>query len=166
MLSKAMRNQGFRVIGVDISVESLRVFKRTDQRVSLIQGAGESLPFSNRHFQTIVCLGVWRHLRHPELVLDEICRVLGKDGNLLLGYFPPKLGGLIHIPHNFWGRMLVYLYNKTVHLFGYDDFADFDLEGKTSLTIRKRFEEVRIIDSGQHWHLIQAWYPRAILNST
>jgi ubiquinone/menaquinone biosynthesis C-methylase UbiE len=165
MLSKALINQGFRVIGIDISMKSLRILQRTDRRLTLIQGDVESLPLSGQHLNVLVCLGVWRHLRHLEVVLDEICRVLSKDGNFILGYFPPKLGGLVHIPDSRWGRMIVCLYNKTVHWLGYDDLVDFDLGEQTLETIGKRFDQIHRVVSGQHWYLILACRPRTRLNS-
>ena len=164
MLSKALASQGFRVIGIDVSMESLRALKRTDPRVVLIQCNAESFPISNHCFQALVCLGVWRHLRHFEIVLDEICRVLSEDGNFILGYFPPKLGGVFRAPDNRWGRILVGLYHKTVLKFGYDDRVDFEIERRTLQAIGKRFEQVRKIGSGEHWYLIMALRPHARLN--
>jgi len=165
MLSKALIDHGFHVIGIDISMKSLRILQRTERRLTLIQGDVESLPFSGQHLKDLVCLGVWRHLRHIGVVLDEICRVLSKDGNFILGYFPPKLGGLVHIPDNRWGRMIVNLYNKMVHWLGYDDTVDFDFGEQTLQTIGKRFDHLQRVVSGQHWHLILACRPRTRLNS-
>lgn len=160
LLSKALSRQGFRVIGIDISLESLRVFKRTDQWADLIQGEAESLPISDNYFQALVCLGVWRHLKRLEVVLNEICRVLSKDGVFILGYFPPKLGGVLDIPNDRWGRILVDFYHKTVRGLGYEDRVDFELEKRTLQATGKRFEHVRKVNSGQQWHLILAGRPR------
>lgn len=165
MVSKALTKHGFRVIGIDISLESIRLLKRTNQEVALIQGNIEYLPLQDRCFQTLVCLGTWRHLKNSEVALDEICRVLCKDGNFVVGYFPPKLGGLIYIPNNPWGKMVVWFYNRTVCWLGYDDLIDFDHKGKILQTIRKRFEQVRKIDTGQNWHTILASRPYARFNS-
>ena len=159
LLSKALSREGFRAIGMDISLQSLQIMQQSDQGVSLIHGDAKSIPFSGCSFQAIVCLGVWRHLPHPEIVLDEICRVLGEDGNFVLGYFPPKLGGLFHIPDNPLGRMLAWSYKKTVRWFGYDDLLDLDLEEQAWQAISNRFDQVHRIESGKHWHLILAHHP-------
>ena len=156
MFSKAIVDKNFRVVGVDISLESLRIIRRARLPVSLIQSDAELLPFSECQFKVLVCLGVWRHLIHMELVLDEICRVLKKDGNFVLGYFPPKLGGLLHISENFWGRVLVNAYNHMVCRFGYGDIAGSDLERKTMQALSKRFKNVHKVDSGENWHLLLA----------
>jgi ubiquinone/menaquinone biosynthesis C-methylase UbiE len=165
MFSKAIVDKGFRVVGVDISLESLRILQRAHLPVSLIQADAELLPFSDCQFKVLVCLGVWRHLIHMEWALDEICRVLKKDGNFVLGYFPPKLGGLLHISENLWGRVLVKVYNHVVRRFGYCDIAGSDLERKTLQALSKRFENVHKIDSGEHWHLLLASRPHTRLNS-
>jgi ubiquinone/menaquinone biosynthesis C-methylase UbiE len=165
MLSKALASQGFRVIGIDISMESLRALKKSDKRVALFQGDAESLPLSDHDYKALVCLGVWRHMRHLEPVLDEICRVLSEDGNFILGYFPPKLAGVFHAPDNRFGKVLVRLYHKAVCWLGYDDRVDFDLEKRSWRAMGKRFEQVQKIDSGEHWYLILASSPHARLNS-
>jgi len=159
MLSKVLASHGFRVIGIDVSMESLRALKQSDKRVALLQGDAESLPFSDQSHQALVCLGVWRHLRCLELVLDEICRVLKKDGHFILGYFPPKLGGFFHVPDKPLGAFLVRLYHKTVRRFGYDDHVGCDLEKRSWQAIAKKFEQVRKIDSGKNWYLILAGRP-------
>ena len=156
MLSNALENKGFRVIGVDISFESLRVLKKTNPRVPLINGHAESLAFSDRSFHALVCLGVWRHFIQLEVILDEIGRVLKKDAIFILGYFPPKLGGIFYVPENYWGRIMVILYNTIIHRLGYDDRIDFDLEKRTFRAITKRFASIIRIDSGHHWYLILA----------
>jgi len=165
LLSKALSRQGFRVIAMDISMKSLQVLQHSDRRVLSIQGDAESFPLTGNSFQVLVCLGVWRHLPFPEVVLDEICRVLSEDGNIFLGYFPPKLGGLIRISDNRRGRMLACLYNSVVRWFGYDDLVDFDLTEKTLQIIVKRFEQVRKVASGRHWHLLLAHHPLPRLSS-
>lgn len=160
MLSKALAEHGFRVIGVDISLESLRALKKSHSTVTLLQGDAESLPLSDHGCQAVVCLGVWRHMRHIEGVLDEICRVLSENGNFVLGYFPPKLGGVFHIQNDRRRRVLVALYHKTVSLFGCDDRVDFQHEKRTLQAIDKRFDHVRKISSGEHWHFILANGPQ------
>lgn len=160
MLSKALANKGFRVISTDISFESLRVLKKTDPRVSLIQGDAESLALSDHSFKVLVCLGVWRHFTNLEVILDEICRVLSRDAIFILGYFPPKLGGVFHVPENYFGRIMTLLYNTMVNWLGYNDQVDINFEHKTLRAIGERFAQIRKIDSGHHWYLILATNPQ------
>ena len=164
MLSKAISDIGFYVVGVDISFGSLRVLKKVDSRVALIQGDAESLAFKDHSLQALVCLGAWRHFKHLEVIINEIERVLTKDGHFVIGYFPPKLGGLFHITENSWGRILANVYNNVVRRFGYEDIAGSELERKTMQALSKKFENVHKVDSGEHWHLVMVSGPRTTPN--
>jgi ubiquinone/menaquinone biosynthesis C-methylase UbiE len=156
MLAKALKNQNFRVIGFDISYESLCVLEKSNLKMPLIQGCAESLTFSDNSFDVLVCLGVWRHFKKMEGILDEIHRVLRKDAVFIMGYFPPKLGGIFYIPGNFLGRIMALIYETMVNRLGYIDHVNVHFEQKTLQAIGKRFARIRKIDSGKHYYLVLA----------
>lgn len=52
--------------------------------VKIIQGKGERMPFKDSSFRFVVCRNVIDHTQDPNKVIDEIKRVLKKDGYLLL----------------------------------------------------------------------------------
>jgi len=159
LLSKALCKRGFSVIGLDISLKSLHVLQHSDQRVLTIQGEIEYLPFKDNTFQAMCCLGVWRHLVHTEIVIAEICRVLGDHGTFVLGYFPPKFGGLFYIRNNTLGKLLALIYSRLVNLIGYNDQIHSNFEKGALQSIRKRFQDVQKIKSGKYWYLIHASRP-------
>lgn len=77
-----------------------------------IVGLGESLPFKNRVFDTVICTQVLTYVFNPQLFIDEIHRVLKIGGVLLLSvpaFFPKHHderwrflpGGLEILLHNF-----------------------------------------------------------------
>ena len=159
ILSKALADKGFNVIGLDISFKSLCILHQHNSLLNLIQAEANFLPFSDERFQSVVCLGVWRHFSDPNTVLGEVRRILTKDGTLIVGYFPPAIAGVIHAGHNYRGRLLIWLYQAVIKKLGYIDRADFSLEEETFKATSKRFKQVSSVASGAHWRLLLARYP-------
>jgi len=60
-------------IGVDIS-----------SKVADIIATAENLPFGNSYFDVVLCMQVLEHVEEPKKVLEEIKRVLRKEGVLIL----------------------------------------------------------------------------------
>lgn len=159
MVSKLLTEKGFTTIGLDESFESLRILVKQKPGIPVLQARGENLPVRNRSFQSVVCLGVWRHFPDSQIVLDEIARILHKDGVLIVGYFPPAFAGLIHSSSGHLNKLLSWFYHMFTTKLGYHDRADFRLEKDTYNEASKRFEMVSQINSGKHWRLIFAQYP-------
>ena len=157
LVSKGLIERGFHVIGLDMSFRSLKVLQRNQQRVIMMQGNMEHLPFKNDSVDAISCLGVWRHLKNPEIVVAEVSRVLGKTGAFALGYFPPKLGGLFYVNNtSSLGRLLALMYSHFVRLMGYNDQVRRCFEENTLQLLYNRFENVHKVQSGEHSYLIVA----------
>lgn len=159
LLSRRLARQGFSVIGLDLSARSLEHLRRSGANVPAIQGNAENLPFTSNSLQAIVCLGAWRHFGDAERVLDEVCRTLTPSGDLIIGYFPPKLGGLVAVPHGIFGRLAGAFYSAAVRSLGYTDLVDPGHEEKTIELLHNRSAEVQIIPSGTGCRLIHARTP-------
>lgn len=159
ILAKMIARKGFKVIGMDISFDSIHLVKESAADISLIQADAKSIPVPNGCFQSVVCLGVWRHIIDPKMVLNEVSRILTENGTFIVGYFPPALAGLYFVNKSFLGRIALYLYKKIIRWLGYFDRIDFELEDQTLDALNKRFSQVRIVDSGSHWHLLNARFP-------
>lgn len=77
-------------IGMDISSESLEQAKRGLRemklldRVNLVQGDAENLPFVAESFDTVYSIGVLHHTFDTQKGIDEIYRVLRKDGKAVI----------------------------------------------------------------------------------
>jgi ubiquinone/menaquinone biosynthesis C-methylase UbiE len=73
------------VVGIDPSLRQLENAQdRHTDRIQLIQGAGERLPFVDRSFDGVVCCLAIEHAVDADTVLHEIARVLAPGGRFLL----------------------------------------------------------------------------------
>jgi ubiquinone/menaquinone biosynthesis C-methylase UbiE len=160
LLSKALSKQGFQVLGLDISSQSLLLLHQSNPNLFVMQADIGCIPFRHGSFPVVVCLGVWRHVTHPKHVLNEICRVLAPDGVFIVGYFPPKLGGLLYVHHGAINNVLSSLYRLLVRCLGYEDQVDIQTDEQSWELMREQFHDVRKLDSGQHWYFILAEHPK------
>lgn len=160
ILTRRLEEQGFSVTGLDFSLQSLRRLKQTAGSIALIQADAAALPFSPASFDAVTCLGAWRHFPDPQRVLDETCRVLRPDGIFLVGYFPPKLGGLFSLPAGRLGQAIVILYERVIRLLKYNDRIDEETERGTLRRFERGFARVRRIESGKDHYLVLARSPR------
>ena len=54
------------------------------EKVTLVRGLAESLPFRNQAFARVVCKGAIDHFAEPDLALSEMCRVVDAQGKVTL----------------------------------------------------------------------------------
>ena len=156
LLSKILASKGFDVLGMDISLESLRLLQRFESSVTTIQADATLLPFTDGSCHAVVSLGAWRHFPDIQRVIAEVARILKDDGLLIIGYFPPAIGGVVHQGHSHWHQLLVRLYQFLISKRGYVDHIDLSLEPITVGWAKDHFEQVSTVDSGDHWRLIIA----------
>jgi ubiquinone/menaquinone biosynthesis C-methylase UbiE len=159
-LSRRLEEQGFCMTGLDFSLKSLRRLRQAADSIALIQADAAALPFGSASFDVVTCLGAWRHFPDMERVLHEICRVLRPDGIFLVGYFPPKLGGLFSVPAGRFGKAIVTLYGCVIRSLKYNDRIDEEMERGTLQMVKLAFARVRRIESGRDHYLILAGSPR------
>lgn len=160
-LTRRLQEKGFRAIGIDLSLESLRRLRHAADAIPAVQGDAGELPFRSASFDAVTCLGAWRHFPEPQRVMDEIIRVLRPSGIFLVGYFPPKLGGLLSVPRGWLGLPMVALYRWTMRLFHYSDRVGGDLEREILRSLDAAFSNVRRIGSGKDSYILLAASPRA-----
>lgn len=78
--------------GIDISpVQIERAAKRLGNNARLIRGKGEKLPFPDKSFDRIICTEVFEHVLEPQLILEEMKRVLKDSGIISLSIPNEKL---------------------------------------------------------------------------
>jgi len=80
--------RGCHVFGIDLSEELVK--KAQDKGLNVQVGDAEKLPFEDGTFDYVTCMDVLSHLPDCYLALEEIRRVLKKDG-ILLGSVPHKI---------------------------------------------------------------------------
>ena len=79
-----------RVVGVDLTEPMLRQGQRRvaaagqRDRITLVAGRGERLPFADASFDVVYSWGVMHHSERPEVIVREIRRVL-KPGGTFIG---------------------------------------------------------------------------------
>ena len=75
-----------RVIGLDLSKKMLALAARTlgDSGAVLVQGAAETMPFSDRSFDVVFVSMVLHHIRSSRSAIDEVRRVIKPGGKLLI----------------------------------------------------------------------------------
>lgn len=54
-----------------------------DQKVNLLRGKAENLPFEDSYFDCVFLINVLDHTENPKLAIDELIRVLNPSGYLL-----------------------------------------------------------------------------------
>lgn len=117
-----------RLVGLDFSAQMLRHAQKHNPRVAL--GDGEHLPFAANSFQAAIATGLWQCLPSDSPFLSELRRVVGDEGQLILG----------------WVLNADYLlYRRGVR---------FRLDPDVSLTLY-RFEGIKAALSAAGWRLIE-----------
>ena len=94
------------VTGLDLSEQMLAQARaRLGDRVNLVQGDSEHLPFPDQSFDVVYCCDSFHHYPDPAAVLAEVGRVLASGGVFLLGdIWLPLPGRLLMNPFLRWSR--------------------------------------------------------------
>ena len=94
------------VTGLDLSEQMLaRARACLGDRVNLVQGDSEHLPFPDQSFDVVYCCDSFHHYPAPAAVLAEVGRVLASGGVFLLGdIWLPLPGRLLMNPFLRWSR--------------------------------------------------------------
>lgn len=71
---------GLNTFGLDISESALALAKKEAKNSKLLCANGENLPFRDETFDYVSNLGSLEHFLHPEQGVQEMARVLKKDG--------------------------------------------------------------------------------------
>lgn len=88
-LANALAGEGHEVIGIDSSVESLRVARRHDptRSVRYIQGDAYQLPFPDGSFDVVCAMDFLEHVANPARAVEEASRVLAREGRFFFYTF-------------------------------------------------------------------------------
>jgi ubiquinone/menaquinone biosynthesis C-methylase UbiE len=100
-------------------------------KVKYIEGIGENIPFADDYFDYIICTKTLSHVDSPNLVLDEIHRVLGKDGLVYIS---------IDIYHTYYKVINYFVNNSNIK-----DFNVYTYNEMLKLIKKHDFEICKII---------------------
>jgi demethylmenaquinone methyltransferase / 2-methoxy-6-polyprenyl-1,4-benzoquinol methylase len=102
------RATGAYVVGLDLTAPMLRQARRNvarrGERISLVQGRGEQLPFPDGAFDAVTFEYLLRYVEDPQATLSELVRVLRPGGTLASMEF--------HVPEQAKWRNLWWLYTR------------------------------------------------------
>ena len=73
-----------RIVGIDLTADSLRRARKRNPRARLVRASAEALPFRTGAFDTVVGGLVLCSVGRPDVAAGEIRRVLREDGELRL----------------------------------------------------------------------------------
>ncbi|MBI2217746.1 MAG: class I SAM-dependent methyltransferase [Candidatus Rokubacteria bacterium] len=80
------------VVGVDASESGVRECEARALPAFLADVSTDPLPFDARTFDIVICLETFEHLANPQHAVDEIKRVLRRDGVLVCSIPNPRTG--------------------------------------------------------------------------
>lgn len=107
LMAQVLSEDGRRqVTGLDLSAGMLAQAKaRLGDRVNLVLGDSERLPFPDQSFDIVYCCDSFHHYPNPAAVIAEVSRVLVFGGVFLLGdIWLPLPGRLLMNPFLRWSR--------------------------------------------------------------
>ena len=80
----ALSARGVVPTGIDLSHKAIEICKTAMQDGEFYVGPAETLPFADKQFDVISCLGSLEHFLDPEIALKEMVRVAKNDAVFLL----------------------------------------------------------------------------------
>ena len=84
--SRIIKENG-KAFGIDLSpkmIDIAKVNSLNNQNVFFFQANAENLPFEDNFFEFIICTNSFHHYFDPSKVLDEVYRVLKKEGEIYI----------------------------------------------------------------------------------
>lgn len=83
-LELLLNSKANHVIGLDFSENAVKVAHKANPDAHICQGDIRKLPFKDKSVDYILSVGVIEHFEKPSLLVNEMSRVLKKDGILFL----------------------------------------------------------------------------------
>ncbi len=104
-LTNSLVQEGYKVTGLDTSVESMNIAREYDglKKVDYVAGDAYKLPFPESSFEVVTCMDFLEHVEDPERVIREASRVLSPRGIFVFHTFNRNwLSGLVIIKGVEW----------------------------------------------------------------
>src|SRR5215211_6612215 len=93
LVAEELLARGFRVTGVDQSPEMLAQARtRFDDRIELVEGSAEALPFADASFDHLTFTYLLRYVDDPAATLRELARVVRPGGTVAMLEFAVPRG--------------------------------------------------------------------------
>jgi methionine biosynthesis protein MetW len=161
-----LRKDFNKVYGIDIAPtlikeakkKALQNFPKDNAVFFSVCDANKGLNFLDKTFETIVCLAVLEHIFDPYFLIDEINRVLKKNGVLVLQV--PNIAYLKHRIHLLFGKLPVTATPYNWEEIGWDagHLHYFTLKALRQLLEKKGFKIIKVSGSGL-FAQFRNWWP-------
>jgi 2-polyprenyl-3-methyl-5-hydroxy-6-metoxy-1,4-benzoquinol methylase len=128
-----------KINGIDISKQAILFARKTYPNIKFQVSRAENLPFKENSFDLITCFEVLEHIENPQTIMDEITRVLGVDGQLLI--MVPTENFIFRIIWFFWTKIGPGHVWKHTHIqkFQNKKLDKLLIKNKFSITKRRQF---------------------------
>lgn len=77
-------DKGIQTYGLDISNEAISIAKKNTPKSKIFLADGQSIPFKDKFFDCVTCLGSLEHYLDPQLGLKEIIRVAKDNAKFVI----------------------------------------------------------------------------------
>ncbi|MEW6610012.1 MAG: class I SAM-dependent methyltransferase [Patescibacteria group bacterium] len=84
LLLQVADGYGMITTGLDLSDEAVKLSRKNSPHSTVVQGNGEHLPFLDKQFDYVCCVGSLEHYRDPAQGLRELVRVAKDDAKFLI----------------------------------------------------------------------------------
>lgn len=81
---KAAASHGLKTTGLELSDSAIALARQNSPSSTLVQGVGEHLPFDDKSFDYVCCLGTLEHMADPDKGLSEMVRVARDDARFFI----------------------------------------------------------------------------------
>jgi SAM-dependent methyltransferase len=140
-------------MGVDISPVALEACRQSLPQAELHCGPAEQLPFSDREFDFISCLGALEHFLNPEAALLEMIRVAKPNAGFLL--LVPNAGFLLRRVGLYCGTEQVGVREEVRSLQGWQELFE-----SVGLSVRSRWKDLHVLSPS--WIMQGSWHLRPV----
>lgn len=140
-------NDDIQACGIDLSEKMIeKSAELLGQRVQLIVGDSDNLPWNENYFDLVVCNASFHHFPEPLKVLKEIKRVLKPNGRVIIAepwWSGPKrflINSFLNSPFNYLGDVRIYSEPESRKILKTSGFSSISWEivgGKYSIACAK-----------------------------
>jgi SAM-dependent methyltransferase len=156
---RAATEFGAKPAGIDLSYMALDVCRRSLPAAELHCGPAERLPFDDRQFDFISCLGALEHFLEPRAALREMIRVAKPNASFLL--LVPNAGFLIRRLGLYGGTQQVVVHEEALPLQVWQELFE-----SVGLLIQKRWKDLHVLSvpwiTQGPWYLVPARLAQAL----
>lgn len=97
-----------KLYGIDISQRMIKIAKEKNLDAEFVRANALTLPFKDESFNFVSMIGVLEYIKEKEILLKEICRILKRDGKVLLSFSQKSI---LNLPRFMWG-IRFYMYDE------------------------------------------------------